>query len=117
VHHAAGVAGGEDVAVAQNGHGVVAGVDHVLLQACDLRPVGRSGVALGGGARVQGDGDGAIVRGDAAGVEVRVVVVVDADAELHGDGDVGAFGGADGGGDDVAEQAPLVRQGGTAAAA
>ncbi|SKY76451.1 Uncharacterised protein [Mycobacteroides abscessus subsp. abscessus] len=50
----------------------------------------------------------ALARGDAPGVEVRVMLVVDSDAELDGDGDVGALGRFDRGCDDSLEQGALV---------
>lgn len=90
---------------------------HLLFEGGDGRPVGGAGVALGGGAGVQGDRGGTLGLGDPAGVEVGVVVVVDPDPELHGDRDVGAGAGPHGGRDDPAEQSALVGQRGAAAAA
>src|SRR5699024_5511370 len=84
---------------------------HVLHEAGDLAPVGVAGITLRGGASVQGDGGGTLVGSDASGVEVGAVLVVDADTHLHGDGNVRPLRGFNGGGDDVAEEAPLVGQG------
>ena len=50
---------------------------------------------------MQRNGFGAFGGGDAAGVEMGAVLVVDADAELDRHRDVGALGGADRGGDDA----------------
>src|SRR5699024_145798 len=93
LHHRRGVRGLEDVTVAQYRH---PGAVHVLHQAGDLVPVGGAGVALGGGTPVAGDGGRALGSGDASGIEVGVVLVVDADAELHGDRDGALAAGASG---------------------
>jgi hypothetical protein len=85
-HHRRGVGRLEDVAVAQDRD---TGAVHVLHQPGDLLPVGGARVPLRGGASVAGDGGRALVGGDASGVQVGVVVVVDADAELHRHRDVG----------------------------
>lgn len=102
-HHAQRVLGGPDVAVAEDGD-----LRDVLLEAGDGVPVGGAAVVLGGGAAVQGDGADALLDGDAARVEVGEVVVVDALAHLHGDGQV--TGAGDGLADDGPQQVPLVRQ-------
>ena len=70
----------------------------------DLLPVGGSRVALRRGAGMQRDGGCALLGGDPARVQVGVVGVVDADAELHRHRDVRALGGAHRRGDDLAEQ-------------
>lgn len=59
---------------------------------------------------MQRDRGGAFGFGDAAGIQMGVVDVVDADAELDGDRYLGAFRGAYGCGDDLAEQPPFERQ-------
>ena len=82
----------------------------------DLIPVGGAGVALRRGAGMQRDGGRALLGRDPARVEVGVVGVVDADPELHRDGDVGALGGAHRSGHDLAEQPALVGQRRAAAA-
>jgi len=102
-HHAQRVVGGEDIAVAQDRDG-----GDGLLEPGDGGPVGLAGIELGRGARVQGDRGGALGLGDAAGVEVGVVVVVDADAELEGHRHITGHG--DHLPDDIREQPPLVRQ-------
>ena len=56
----------------------------MLLEQRDLLPIGGAGIALRSRAGVQRDRGGALGFGDAAGIEVGVMVVVDADAELHG---------------------------------
>ena len=76
----------------------------MLLELGDLFPVGGAGVALRGSSGVQRDRGRAFGFGDPARIQVGVVVVVDADAEFHGDRDIGALGRADGRGDDLAEQ-------------
>src|SRR5699024_10913158 len=101
------VGGFENIAIAEHRHAAV----HVLHEAGDLAPVGVAGITLRGGASVQGDGGGTLVGSDASGVEVGAVLVVDADTHLHGDGNVRPLRGFNGGGDDVAEEAPLVGQG------
>ena len=69
-----------------------------------------TGVALRRGAGVQSHSLGAHLGGDAACIEMCVVLVVDTDAEFHGHRDVGALRGLDSSGDDVAEEAALIRQ-------
>ena len=81
--HRQGVLGPPDVAVAEHGDR-----RHRRLQLGDGVPVGVTGVELLGGAGVEGDGGHALVLGDAAGVEEREVVVVDALAELDRHGHV-----------------------------
>ena len=66
---------------------------------------------------MQGDGGRALLFGDATCVDVGVVGVVNADAELDCHRHAGALGGADGGGDDLAEQPSFVGQCRSAAAA
>ena len=104
VHHAGSIRGVEDVAVAEDRH-----VGDVFLEARDLVPVSSAGVALRRGTCVKCDGSSAFSCGDPAGVEVRVMFGVDADAHLDGDRNVGAFGGAHGCRDDLTEQSTLVR--------
>ena len=113
LHHAAGVIGAENIAIAQHRN---AGIRQVLFEPGDLIPPGIAGIALRGRAPVQGHGGGAGIHGDAPGIEVRVVLVVDAHAHLHRDGDIRALGGLDGGRDDIAKQAALIGQGRAAAA-
>ncbi|SKV34570.1 Uncharacterised protein [Mycobacteroides abscessus subsp. abscessus] len=64
---------------------------------------------------MQRDGCGPLRLGDGAGVQVGVVVVVDADAEFDRHGDIGARGGTHGGGHDLPEQPPFVGKGGATA--
>src|SRR5690606_21271797 len=109
-HHAQRVLGRPDVAVAEDGD-----LRDVFLQAGDGVPVGRAAVVLGGGAAVQGDGGHALLDGDAPGVQVGQVVVVEALAHLHGDRQVPGPG--DRLAQDGAQQVPLVGQGGAAALA
>src|SRR5690606_41770222 len=71
-HHLLGVGGVEDVAVAEHGH-----IGDVLLQPCDLAPVGRSRISLRSGPGVEGHGRGTLGGCDATGIEVGVVFVVD----------------------------------------
>ena len=91
-------------------------VGDVLLEQGDLLPVGGSRVALRRGAGMQRHGGRALLGGDPARVQVGVMGVVDADAELHGHRYVRALGGAHRRGDDLAEQPPLERQRGAAPA-
>ena len=102
--HAQRVVGLPDVAVAEHRH-----VER-LLERGDRVPVGRAGVALRGGARVQGDRGDAGVLGDQAGLDVGQVVVVDALAHLDRDRDAGRRGRLDRRRDDAAEQPPPPRQ-------
>jgi len=104
VHHAGSIRGVEEVAVAEDRH-----VGDVFLEARDLVPVSSAGVALRRRTCVKCDGSSAFSCGDPAGVEVRVMFGVDADAHLDGDRNVGAFGGAHGCRDDLTEQSTLVR--------
>ncbi len=69
---------------------------------------------LGRGPAVQRDGGHALVDGDAAGVQVGQVVVVDALAHLHRDRQAARV--SDGGAEDGAQQRALVGQRGAAAA-
>ncbi len=107
-HHPQRVLGRPDVAVAEHRD-----LRHVLLQPGDGVPVGGAAVVLGGGAAVQRDGGDALLDGDPAGVEEGDVVVVDALAHLHRDGQIA--GAADGLAQDGPQQVPLVRQRGPAA--
>ena len=102
--HRQGVLGLPDVAVAEHGDR-----RHRRLQRGDRVPVGVAGVELLGGAGMEGDGRDALVLGDAAGVEEREVVLVDALAELDRHRDVA--GGRDDRGDDAAQQRALERAG------
>ena len=80
-------------------------------------PVGLAGVGLLDGAAVQRDRRDARLLGDAAGVEVGEVLVVEALAGLHRHGHVVRRGGRDRRLEDVGEQAALPRQRATAALA
>ena len=97
-HHGQGVIGVEDVAIAQHRN-----AGDMLFEQGDLFPVGAARVALRGGAGMQRDRGRALFGGNASGVQMGVMRVVDADPELHGDGDAGAFGGAHRCGHDLAE--------------
>jgi hypothetical protein len=103
-HHAQGVLGGPDVAVAEHRDG-----GEGLLERRDGGPVGPAGVELLGRAGVQGDGRGALVLRPATGLEVGDVLGVDAEAHLHGHRH--GAGGPHGGADEVAEQHRVGRQG------
>ena len=107
-HHRPGVGGFEDIAVAQHRD-----PRDGFFEFGDPGPVGRPRVALGRGPGVQRHRSRTLLLGDASRVEVGVVGVVDADPELHRHGDPGAFGGPDGGGDDLAEEPAFIRQGRT----
>ena len=104
VHHLQGVLCLPDVAVAE--HRDVDLVDQFF----DACPVGLSGVGLLDGAAVQRDRGGALLLSDAPSVEEGLVVLVDADARLDGDGHAVFVGGADRLTHDRAEPVPLVRQ-------
>ena len=113
-HHAAGILGTEDIAIAQHWH---ASICQMLFEAGDFVPSCFAGVALSGGAAVQGNGGGTGLDGDAPGVEMRMVLVIDAHTHLYRDRDIGALCGLDRSRDDIAKEASLIRQRGTAAAA
>ena len=106
IHHALCVVSAEDIAVAEDGDLVA----QVFLEARDLVPTSVAGIALRGRASVEGDGCCAIVDGNPAGVEVCVVLIVDAHAHLHRDRYVRAFGGLHGRGDDIAKELALIGQ-------
>ena len=103
------VLGREDVPVAEHGD-----VRQGLAQPRDRVPVRGARVVLLQGAPVQRDGGHALVPGHAPGVQVGLVLVVDADAHLHRHGNVPGL--AHRGAHDRAEQVRLPRQGGAAAA-
>jgi hypothetical protein len=109
-HHADGVGGFPDVAVAQYGD-----CGHGRLELGDGRPGGVSGVALLGRAGVEGDGGGALRFGDLPGGDGGEEPVVDASAELDGDRDAVGGGGFHRRGDDVGQQPAADGQGGAAA--
>ena len=113
-HHAAGIIGTEDIAIAQHWH---ASICQMFFEARDFVPSCFARVALSSGAAVQGNGGGTGLDSDAPGVEMRMVLVVNAHAHLYRDRDIGALCGLDRGGDDIAKEASLIRQRGTAAAA
>ena len=72
---------------------------------------------MGGGAGVQSHRRCALGRGNSAGVEVGVVVIVNADAEFHRDGNIGAGHGFYRRGHNIAEEAAFIGEGGAAATA
>ena len=78
-HHAQRILCFPDVAVSQDRNRA-----DRRLQRRDRLPTRFSGVQLRGGARVERDGDTALVLGDAAGFEVGLVLVAHSDAELDG---------------------------------
>ena len=81
-HHPQRVRGGPDVAVAQDRHAAERG-----LELGDGGPVGAAGVELLGGPGVQRDRRRALVLGPTARLQEGQVLVVDALAHLHRDGD------------------------------
>src|SRR5690606_39845192 len=111
VHHLQSVLGGPDVAVAEHGD-----VGDQLLELGDRLPAGGAGIVLDDGAAVQGDRRRADLLGDQPGVAEGLVLVVDADAGLDGDGHL-RTGGLDRGGDDAGEELRLPGQHAAAAAA
>ena len=110
-HHGHRVVGVEDVAVAEHRNALDMG-----FELGDLLPVGGSGVALRGCAGMQRDGRGALLGGDATGVQMGVVGVVDADPEFHRYRHVRTLGRTHRGSHDLPEQPALERQRGAAAA-
>src|SRR5690606_624564 len=104
LHHGHRVGGLPDVAIAEHGD-----VD-VLDQTGDVVPGRVTGVGLGHRTRVQRDRGAAGVLGDAPGIQVGVVVSVDAHAGLHRHRDAVAVGGLDHRGQDRLEPVTLPRQ-------
>ncbi len=76
LQHVQSVAGGEQVAAADDRNG------ERLLQAADLFPVGAAAEALGSGAGVQGDGVGPFLDGKAADLQVILGPLVPSRADL-----------------------------------
>ncbi|CKP19779.1 Uncharacterised protein [Mycobacterium tuberculosis] len=75
----------------------------MLLEPGDLFPVGGAGIALCRGTGVQRDRSGSFGLSDAAGIQMCVVGVIDANAKLDRHRYIGAFGGAHSRGHDLTE--------------
>ena len=59
----------------------------VFLELADAGPVGMTAIVFGGGTGMQGYGLAALLLRDVSGFEEGLMVMVDADADLRGDGD------------------------------
>ena len=110
LNHGERIIGTPDVAVAE--HGDV----KCLLELGDAGPIGMPAIIFGGGARVQGDSRTPLLLRETSGFKEGLVLVVDADANLGGDGDARRFAHPNYAADEFGEQIGFPRQGGASPA-
>ena len=80
-HHFERILGTPDIAIAEYRN------VEVFLELADAGPVGMTAIVFGGGTGMQGYGLAALLLRDVSGFEEGLMVMVDADADLRGDGD------------------------------
>ena len=80
-HHFERILGTPDIAIAEYRN------VEVFLELADAGPVGMTAILFGGGTGMQGYGLAALLLRDVSGFEEGLMVMVDADADLRGDGD------------------------------
>ena len=107
VHHGRSVGSRENIAITQHRD---SRIGHVFLQPRDLRPVGLARVSLRRRAGVKRHRRRAFRCGNAPGIQVGFVGIVNAHAELHRHWNIRALRGANGSGDDIAKQFPFIGQ-------